>query len=54
MRDHGLADWPDPDANDLEGGMPPGYDKADPTVYAGLVACERLLVETTASPSPAP
>jgi hypothetical protein len=53
MREHGLAEWPDPDPNDLAAGMPPGYDKRDPKVYAGLVACEHLLVEVTASPSPA-
>jgi hypothetical protein len=54
MREHGLPDWPDPNLDDREGGMPEGYDKADPTVYAGLVACERLLVEQAASPSPTP
>jgi len=54
MREHGLTDWPDPDPNKPGGGMPEGYDKADPTVYAGLVACEHVLVEATASPSPAP
>jgi hypothetical protein len=52
MREHGLTDWPDPDPNDLAAGMPPGYDKADSAVRAALIACEHLLVETTASPSP--
>ena len=53
MREHGLANWPDPNPNET-GGMPEGFDKADPTVLAALSACESLLVETTASPSPAP
>jgi hypothetical protein len=53
MREHGLTDWPDPDPNALDSGMPAGFDKANPTVLAGLIACESLLVETTASPSPA-
>jgi hypothetical protein len=53
MREHGLVNWPDPNPNDSGGVMPPGFDKADPTVLAALIACERLLVETTASPSPA-
>ena len=53
LREHGLPDWPDPDPDNREGRMPDGYDKADPTVYAGLVACEHLLMELTASPSPA-
>lgn len=54
MRDHGLTNWPDPDPNNLAAQMPPGFDKADPSVYAALVACEHVLVEATASPSPAP
>ena len=53
MREHGLIGWPDPDPNDLSAGMPEGYDKRDPATFAALVACEHLLVETTASPSPA-
>ena len=53
MRQRGVPDWPDPDPN-LAGGMPEGFDKADPTVYAALVACEHVLVEAAASPSPAP
>jgi len=52
LRDHGLTRYPDPDPND-SGGLAPGYDKGDPTVYAALVACESVLVEQTASPSPA-
>ena len=53
LRTHGLVDYPDPDPNDLAAGMPPGFDKSDQAVYDALVACESLLVETTASPSPA-
>jgi hypothetical protein len=53
MREQGLANWPDPNPNDSGGVMPPGFDKADPTVRAALIACEPLLIETTASPSPA-
>jgi hypothetical protein len=53
MREHGLTEWPDPNPDELDGGMPPGYDKTDPTVLAALIACESRLIETTASPSPA-
>jgi hypothetical protein len=52
MREQGLVNWPDPNPNET-GGMPEGFDKSDPTVRAALTACESLLVETTASPSPA-
>jgi hypothetical protein len=52
MRGHGVPTWPDPDPNDLQAGMPEGFDKRDPIVYPALVACESKLVETTASPSP--
>jgi len=53
MRSHGFPTWPDPDANSDGWSMPEGFDKADPKVLAGLIACEPLLDEATASPSPA-
>ena len=52
MRSHGLPTWPDPTSTSHAGTMPEGFDKADPTVLAGLIACEPLLVEMAASPSP--
>jgi hypothetical protein len=52
MREHGFPDWPDPNPNEERGVMPPGFDKADAAVRAGLIACEPLLVETSPSPSP--
>jgi hypothetical protein len=51
MRTHGLPTWPDPDP-DSAGSMPEGFDKEDQTVLSALIACESLLVESTASPSP--
>jgi hypothetical protein len=53
LRQHGLTEYPDPNPNDLAAGMAPGFDKSDSHVLAALIACEDLLVETTASPSPA-
>ncbi len=35
MREHGLADWPDPDPNDLSAGMPAGYRQARPDGVRG-------------------
>jgi hypothetical protein len=52
MREHGLTEWPDPDPDVLDAGMPAGFDKTDTNVLAALIACENLLVEATASPSP--
>jgi len=52
MRTHGFPTWPDPISTTDTGSMPEGFDKADPAVRAALIACESVLVETTASPSP--
>ena len=52
LRDHGLTSYPDPDP-DNPGRLAPGYDKGDPAVFAALTACESVLIEQTASPSPA-
>ncbi len=52
MRTHGFPTWPDPISTTDAGSMPEGFDKADPAVRAALIACESVLVETTASPSP--
>ena len=49
---HGFPTWPDPISTTDAGRMPEGFDKADPAVLAALNACESILVETTASPSP--
>jgi hypothetical protein len=52
MREHGLPDYPDPNPNAENQGLADGYDKANPTVLAALIACENALVETTPSASP--
>ena len=51
LRDHGLTEYPDPDPEN-PGRLAPGYDKRDPAVFAALTACESVLIEQTASPSP--
>lgn len=52
LRSHGLPSYPDPDPNAASAQMAPGYDKADPTVNAALVACQGVLVAGSASPLP--
>lgn len=52
MRTHGLVDYPDPDPNEPDAGLPAGFQKSDQRVYNALVACEPLLIPMAASPSP--
>jgi hypothetical protein len=53
IREHGFPTWPDPVSTTDAGRMPEGFDKQDPAVFAALEACNSVLVEMTASPSPA-
>jgi hypothetical protein len=53
IREHGFPTWPDPVSTTDAGRMPEGFDKQDPAVFAALEACNWVLVEMTASPSPA-
>jgi hypothetical protein len=52
MREHGFPTWPDPISTTDAGSMPEGFNKEDPAVFAALDACNHVLVETAASPSP--
>jgi hypothetical protein len=54
MREHGLPDYPDPDPNAAVQALPPGLDKADPTVDAALRACVPLLVVVAGAASAVP
>ena len=52
IREHGFPTWPDPISTTDAGRMPEGFNKEDPAVFAALDACNHVLVESTASPSP--
>jgi hypothetical protein len=52
IREHGFPTWPDPISTTDAGRMPDGFNKEDPAVFAALDACNHVLVEGTASPSP--